>query len=88
MRNKSFQGGNRTDGVEFSAYTVDHLSGRAHPERLFVSVLNPTDQAQDRGTHEQTVDLPASGVAGIVLQTKPGPQNLNSDSYWTDIQFH
>jgi hypothetical protein len=84
MLDKSFAGDEKTEGVEFDIYAVDaNLKG----SRLWAQALDPAANTKDRGIHQAEVTLPPGGAADIVLQTVSASRRLNSNSYWTDLQF-
>jgi hypothetical protein len=68
----AYAGGDRTDGVEFTATL---LRPGEPPQRIFQRLLDPTHQPADRGHQTAAVALPAHLPTGsrIEIATGPGP---------------
>lgn len=74
-----------TDGVEFSAVTIDQ---NGQESVLFKRFLNPRLVAQDRGLQNfMIVSFETENNAELILRTNPGT-NANSDwSFWNAIKI-
>lgn len=64
--------GDRTDGVEFNVYEEQSNGER---RVIFSRLLNPRDNADDRGVQAMTATFTLERDARVVISTSPGPQN-------------
>jgi hypothetical protein len=82
----AYSEGGQTDGVLFSAVTVD---GRGREVILFERFLNPVGVPEDRGLQGLKVTWRSETSTELVLRTHPGPAgNVAWDwSFWTEISI-
>ncbi len=86
LREGSYSGAGRTDGVEFSVEVVDAAGTTT---TLWRRLLDPLSEPRDRGSQAFSVDLPRAGAKHLILRTGVGPRgDGNWDwSYWSDLQL-
>jgi len=80
----AYADGNRTHGVLFKVW-LQAADGRK--TLLWSRMLNPLDQARDRGAQHDQVRFLAPGGARLVLETDPAGDVRWDWSYWEDVSL-
>jgi hypothetical protein len=85
LREGSYSGAGKTDGVEFSVEIVD---AEGKTTTVWRRLLEPLTEPKDRGPQLFSADLPEGGVKRIILRTGVGPRgDGNWDwSYWSELR--
>jgi hypothetical protein len=82
----AYAGKNETDGMEFRVEIVSPDGARTTIASVY---LDPLRRAEDRGTRQMKVPLPAGTTGELWLRTLPGPAgNISCDwAYWAKIEI-
>ena len=83
IREGAYTNGNRTNGVLFKVWLQTADNTRT---LLWSRMLNPLEQAQDRGTQWAKIPIIQRKGARIILETDPAGNNAWDWSYWEDVR--
>jgi hypothetical protein len=78
--------GDATDGVLFR---ISEVRPGAAPRVVFERLLNPRDQAADRGVQSASLDVEVAAGAELLFETTPGPAKQYSRDWagWGKIEI-
>ena len=80
----AYTNGNRTNGVLFKVWLETEDNKRT---LLWSRMLNPLEQAQDRGTQWAKILVVPQKGARIILETDPAGDSALDWSYWEDVRM-
>jgi hypothetical protein len=74
----------KPEGVIFRLILEDQTG---HKKTLWSHTLNPVTVEADRGTHQETVPIPAAQGGRLLFETSPLKDAQNNWAYWTNLSL-